>query len=122
MANGSFKEFILVGNLSAEPESSVLPNGTTVTYVRVASTDGKRTDFTRVTLFGRLGEVAAQYLKKGQKVLLRGTWKHDSYERNGMKHYVIEFIGYQMEMLSRGNGKHGDEDNGSEEYQPELPF
>ncbi len=82
MARG-INKVILVGNLGADPETRAMPSGTTVANLRIATSESwrdkqsgeqqERTEWHRVVLFGRLGEVAAEYLKKGSQVYIEGS-------------------------------------------------
>jgi len=82
MARG-LNKVILIGNLGADPETRAMPSGTTVANLRVATSESwrdkqsgeqqERTEWHRVALFGRLGEVAAEYLRKGRRSTLRDS-------------------------------------------------
>ncbi len=77
MARG-INKVILVGNLGADPETRSLPSGTQVTNIRIATSESwkdkssgaqqERTEWHRVVFFGRLGEIASEYLRKGSQV------------------------------------------------------
>ncbi|MDJ0861885.1 MAG: single-stranded DNA-binding protein, partial [Gammaproteobacteria bacterium] len=81
MARGVNK-VILIGNLGADPEVRYMPSGGAVANVRLATTDSwkdrqsgeqqERTEWHRVVFFGRLGEIAGEYLRKGSKVFVEG--------------------------------------------------
>lgn len=107
MPKGTMRKFEIIGNLVADPESSVTAGGTVICRVRVATTDvvnnQEKPDYTRLTFFGKLAEVAQQYLKKGSKIYAAGKWRNESWEKDGQKHYSIEFYANEMEMLG-GNG------------------
>ena len=77
----SVNKVILVGNLGADPEGRFLPSGEAVTNMRIATTDTwkdksgekqERTEWHNVALFGRLAEIASEYLKKGRSVYIEG--------------------------------------------------
>src|SRR5579862_1972320 len=82
MARGVNK-VILIGNLGADPETRAMPSGSTVANLRIATSESwrdkqsgeqqERTEWHRVALFGRLAEIAAEYLRKGSQVYIEGS-------------------------------------------------
>src|SRR5688572_16825561 len=82
MARG-INKVILIGNLGADPETRAMPSGMTVANIRVATSENwkdkqsgenkERTEWHNVAMFGRLGEIAGEYLKKGSKVYIEGS-------------------------------------------------
>jgi single-strand DNA-binding protein len=115
MARGVNK-VILVGNLGADPETRSTPGGTTVTNIRIATSESwkdktsgasqERTEWHRVALFGRLGEIAAEYLRKGSQVFIEGKLRTNQYkDKQGNERYSTEIIADNMQMLGgRGGG------------------
>ena len=115
MARGMNK-VILIGNLGADPETRAMPSGTTVANLRVATSENwrdkqsgeqqERTEWHRVALFGRLGEVAAEYLRKGSQVYIEGKLRTRKWQdKQGNDRYSTEIIGNEMLMLGgRGGG------------------
>ena len=89
MARGVNK-VILVGNLGADPEVRYMPSGGAVTNISIATSEQwtdkasgqkqERTEWHRVTLFNRLGEIAGEYLKKGSQVYIEGSIRTDKYQ------------------------------------------
>jgi single-strand DNA-binding protein len=118
MARG-INKVILVGNLGADPETRAMPSGTTVANLRVATSESwrdkqsgeqqERTEWHRVVLFGRLGEVAAEYLKKGSQVYIEGSLRTRKWQdKSGTERYSTEIVGNDMQMLGgRGGGGGG---------------
>src|SRR5690625_4222700 len=106
---------ILIGNLGADPESRVMPSGGAVTNISVATSESwverntnqrqERTEWHRVVLFNRLGEVAAQYLRKGSKVYIEGSIRTRKWQdQSGQDRYSTEIVANNMQMLdSRGD-------------------
>ena len=106
----SLNKAFLIGNLGKDPEIRVTPAGQTVatfslaTTERVKSKDGKseeRTEWHRVVLWGKLAEIARDYLHKGKTVYVEGriqTRKWD--DKNGHTNYTTEIIGDNLQMLS----------------------
>lgn len=109
MAKGVNK-VILIGNLGKDPESN---NGATrLTLATSESHKDKqtgenveRTEWHRVVLFGRLGEIATQYLKKGSKVYIEGRLQTSSYEKNGETRYSTDIIAANLQMLDSKNSE-----------------
>jgi len=118
MARGVNK-VILIGNLGADPETRAMPSGTTVANLRIATSESwrdkqsgeqqERTEWHRVALFGRLGEIAAEYLKKGSQVYIEGSLRTRKWQdKQGNERYSTEIVGNEMQMLGgRGGGVAG---------------
>ncbi|WP_288774099.1 single-stranded DNA-binding protein [uncultured Psychrobacter sp.] len=109
---------IIIGNLGADPETRQFSNGGSVTNISVATseqwtdkqTGEKReaTEWHRVTLFNRLGEIAAQYLRKGSKVYIEGSLRTRKWQdQNGQDRYTTEIRADQMQMLDGATGGMG---------------
>ena len=112
MARG-INKVILVGNLGNDPEVKYTQGGLTVTKASLATTtvrkdrDGnnqEKTEWHRVTFFGKLGEIAGEYLKKGRQVYIEGRIEYGSYEKDGIKHYTTDIVADEMQMLGGGEG------------------
>lgn len=111
----SVNRVILIGNLGADVESRYLPSGDAVANIRLATTErykdkktGEMTDATewhRVNFFGRLAEIAIEYLKKGSQVYIEGRIRTRKYQaQDGTDRYSTEIVADQMKMLgSRGD-------------------
>jgi single-strand DNA-binding protein len=118
MARGVNK-VILVGNLGADPETRSMPSGMTVTNIRIATSESwkdkasgaqqERTEWHSVALFGRLGEIAAEYLRKGSQVFVEGKIRTRKWQdKQGNDRYTTEVIADNMQMLgARGSGGGG---------------
>ena len=110
---------ILIGNLGADPETRAMPSGTTVANLRVATSESwrdkqtgeqqERTEWHRVALFGRLAEVAAEYLHKGSQVYIEGSLRTRKWQdKQGNDRYSTEIVGNDLQMLGgRGGGGGG---------------
>src|ERR1017187_3945163 len=115
MARG-LNKVILIGNLGADPETRAMPSGLTVANLRVATSESwrdkqsgeqqERTEWHHVALFGRLGEVAAEYLRKGSQVYIEGRLRTRKWQdKQGNDRYSTEIVGNEMQMLGgRGGG------------------
>lgn len=118
MARG-INKVILIGNLGADPETRAMPSGSQVANLRVATSESwrdktsgeqqERTEWHRVALFGRLAEVAAEYLKKGSQVYIEGSLRTRKWtDKQGNERYSTEIIGNDLQMLGgRGGGGAG---------------
>lgn len=117
MARG-INKVILVGNLGADPETRAMPSGTTVANLRIATSESwrdkqsgeqqERTEWHRVALFGRLGEIAAEYLKKGSQVYIEGSLRTRKWQdKQGNERYSTEIVANEMQMLGGGRGGGG---------------
>jgi single-strand DNA-binding protein len=107
---------ILVGNLGADPETRSMPSGMTVTNIRIATSESwkdktsgaqqEKTEWHSIALFGRLGEVAAEYLRKGSQVFIEGKLRTRKWQdKSGNDRYTTEIIADNMQMLgARGGG------------------
>ena len=117
MARGINKA-ILVGNLGNDPETRYTQGGMAVTKISLATTsvrkdrDGnnqEKTEWHRVTFFGKLGEIAAEYLRKGSQVYVEGRISYSEHVGDdGQKRYYTDIIADEMQMLGgRGEGGGG---------------
>ena len=108
----SFNKVVLVGNLTRDVELRHTPAGTAVAELGLAVNDRvKRNDewteevnFFDVTLWGRTGEVAAEYLSKGSSVLIEGRLKYETWEKDGQKRSKVKIVGERMQMLGSRDG------------------
>jgi len=115
MARG-INRVILIGNLGNDPETKYTAGGMAVTTIRLATTsvrkdrDGntqERTEWHRVKLFGKLAEIAAEYLRKGSQVYVEGSIRYSEHTGDdGQKRYYTDIIADEMQMLGgRGDGE-----------------
>ena len=122
----SINKVIIVGNLGADPETKYLPSGDAVTNIRVATTDtwkdktsGEKkeaTEWHRIAFFGRLAEIAGEYLKKGSQVYVEGSLRTRKWQdKDGQDRYSTEIRGDVMQMLGRREG------GGEARAMPERP-
>ena len=112
MARG-INKVIIVGNLGADPETRYTGNGTAITSIRIATSENwtdkqsgekqERTEWHRVKLFGRLAEIAGEYLKKGRQVYIEGSLRTDKYtDKDGVERFSTDIIAAEMQMLGGG--------------------
>lgn len=115
MARGVNK-VILIGNLGQDPDIKYMPSGSAVTNLRIATTEAfkdretgeqqERTEWHSVAMFGRLAEIAGEYLRKGSQVYIEGRLRTRKWQdKQGQDRYSTEIVADQMQMLgSRGGG------------------
>ena len=111
MRGRSLNKVQLIGNLGSDPESRFVQSGTAMTTFRVATsyswTDREtnerreRTDWHRVVCWGRVAEIANQYLKKGSQAYIEGELQTRTYDRDGQTHYITEVNCRELIMLGR---------------------
>ncbi|WP_111858881.1 single-stranded DNA-binding protein [Acinetobacter sp. CFCC 10889] len=111
---------ILVGTLGRDPETKTFPNGGSLTQFSIATSESwtdkntgerkEQTEWHRIVLHNRLGEIAQQYLRKGSKVYIEGSLRTRQWtDQNGQERYTTEIRGEQMQMLdsNRQQGEQG---------------
>jgi len=108
---------MLIGNLGADPETRFTQDGTCVCNLRVATTEKfknrngerqERTEWHRVVMWGKLGEIANQYLSKGSRVYIEGKIETRKWQnRDGNDQYTTEIRANEMKMLGGGTGAGG---------------
>jgi single-strand DNA-binding protein len=111
----SVNKVILIGNLGADPEVRYLPSGDAVANIRIATTDTwkdkagekqEHTEWHRISFFGKLAEIAGEYLKKGSPVYVEGRIRTRKWQdKEGQDKYSTEIVADKMQLLgSRGGG------------------
>jgi single-strand DNA-binding protein len=114
MARGVNK-VIIVGNLGNDPDTKYMPSGSAVTNLSVATNESwkdkqtgeqkDRTEWHRVAMFGRLAEIAAEYLRKGSQVYIEGKLRTRKWQdQQGNDKYTTEIIADEMQMLGGRSG------------------
>ena len=109
MARG-INKVIVVGNLGADPDTRAMPSGNQVTNISVATSESRndkvtgdkqeRTEWHRVVFYGRLAEIAGDYLKKGSQVYVEGKLQTRKWEdKEGNERWTTEIVANQMQML-----------------------
>ena len=109
MARG-INKVIVVGNLGADPDTRFMPSGNAVTNISVATSESwndketgerqEKTEWHRVVFFGRLAEIASEYLKKGSQVYIEGKLQTRKWEdKEGNERWTTEIVSNQMQML-----------------------
>jgi single-strand DNA-binding protein len=117
MARGVNK-VILVGTLGKDPETRYMPSGSAVTNLRIATNEQwkdkqtgeqqERTEWHSIAMFGRLAEIAAEYLRKGSQVYVEGTLRTRKWQdKEGKDRYTTEIVADEMQMLGGKGGGAG---------------
>jgi len=131
----------IVGRVTKDPTIRALPSGTQVANFGIATnhtwkdkegTKQEEVEFHNVVAFSKLAEIIAQYVKKGQPILIQGRLKTSSWEKDGAKHYKTEIIAETMQMgpkaanagYSGGSSPEAEDQNqDTEEVNPDdIPF
>ncbi len=126
MARG-INKVILVGNLGRDPEVRYSANGGAVANITIATSEQwtdkqsgqkqERTEWHRVVLFNRLGEIAGEYLRKGSQVYIEGKLQTRKWQdNNGQDRYTTEIVANEMQMLGGRGGAGG---GGGGDYAPD---
>ena len=111
----SVNKVIIVGNLGRDPETRYMPSGDAMTSITVATTDSwkdkssgekkEQTEWHRITFFGKLAEIAGQYLKKGSQVYVEGSLRTRKYtDKDGVEKYATDIKADSMQMLGSRQG------------------
>jgi single-strand DNA-binding protein len=115
----SVNKVILVGNLGRDPEMRYMPSGDAIANFSIATTDSwkdkqgqkqERTEWHRISMFGKLAEIAGQYLKKGAPVYIEGRLQTRKWtdKDNEIERQATEIIADRMQMLGSRSGVSGD--------------
>ena len=113
----SINKVIIIGNLGRDPETRYMPDGGAITNISVATTDKwkdkngemqEKTEWHRVAFFGKLAEIAGEYLKKGSQVYVEGRLQTRKWQdKDGADKYTTEIVANQMQMLGSRAGMGG---------------
>jgi single-strand DNA-binding protein len=128
----SVNKVILIGNLGRDPETRYMPDGGAITNISVATTDvwkdksgekQEKTEWHRVAFFGKLAEIAGEYLKKGSQVYVEGRLQTRKWQdKDGNDKYTTEVVADRMQMLGSrqgmGGGGERERDAGEREAAP----
>jgi len=134
MARGVNK-VILVGTCGQDPEVRYLPNGNAVTNLSLATSEQwtdkqsgqkvEKTEWHRVSMFGKVAEIAGEYLRKGSQVYIEGKLQTREWEKDGIKRYTTEIVvdmqGTMQLLGGRPQGDQGAPQGGGNNYQQSAP-
>lgn len=135
----SVNKVMIIGNLGADPETRYMPSGDAVTNIRVATTESwkdksgqkqEHTEWHRVGFFGRLAEIAGEYLKKGSSVWIEGRIRTRKFQdKEGQDRYSTEIIADRFQILSGRKKEDTDSaapakkpGHGFEDMDDDIPF
>lgn len=129
MARG-INKVILVGNLGADPETRYTQGGGAITSIRIATSESwtdkqsgekqERTEWHRIKFFGRLAEIAGEFLRKGSQVYVEGSLRTDKYtDKDGIERFSTDIIANEMQMLGGKPGGEGGGGGGMSRERPE---
>ena len=146
MARG-INKVILVGTLGADPKTSAMPSGSSVTNVSIATNESwkdketgekqDRTEWHRIAFFNRLAEIAAEYLKKGSQIYIEGKLRTRKWQdKDGNDRWTTEIIANALQMLGGRSASIGDmpeeqsnqseatssPSSSSEDFNDDIPF
>ncbi len=127
----SVNKVILVGNLGRDPETRYMPDGGAITNISIATTSTwkdkggekqEQTEWHRVAFFGKLAEIAGEYLKKGSQVYVEGKLRTRKWQdKEGVEKYTTEVIADSMQMLGSRQGMGGGDSSGASESSARPP-
>ena len=127
----SVNKVILIGNIGKDPEIRYMPSGDAMVNLTLATTDNwkdkngekqERTEWHRVAIFGKLAEIAGQYLKKGSQVYFEGSLKTRKWtNKEGQDQYTTEIIADKMQMLGGRGGSASMDSDSQPESRPSRP-
>ena len=110
----SVNKVILIGNLGKDPEMRYMPSGDAIANFSIATTDSwkdksgekqEKTEWHRISMFGRLAEIAGEYLKKGSQVYIEGRLQTRKWQnKEGQDQYTTEIVANEMKMLGSRSG------------------
>ena len=118
----SINKVMLIGNLGKDPEIRYMPSGDAIANLTLATTENwkdkagekqEKTEWHRVSMFGRLAEIAGEYLKKGSSVYIEGKLQTRKWQdKDGIEKYSTEVVAETMQMLGSRQGMGGGDGGG----------
>ena len=125
----SLNKVTLIGNLGRDPETKYMPSGDAMTNITIATTESwkdkatgekkEATEWHRVTFFGKLAEIAGQYLKKGSSVYVEGSLRTRKYtDKDGVEKYATDIKADTMQMLGGKPSEAPQQDDTPRQSQP----
>ncbi len=131
MASRGINKVILIGNLGVDPEVRYSPSGVAVANLRIATSESwrdkqsgetnERTEWHRLVFFGKLAEIAGEYLRKGSKIYVEGRLQTRKWQgQDGQDRYTTEIVCNDLQMLD-GRGEGGGGQGGSQPQRERAP-
>ena len=103
-----------IGRLGKDPETRMMPNGTAVVNLTLAVGDDykdkagnrvEQTEWVRIVVFGKLGDIVTAYCVKGSRIYISGKMKTRSWEKDGVKQYSTEIVASEIQLLDSKAGE-----------------
>jgi single-strand DNA-binding protein len=128
MASRGVNKVTLIGNLGGDPEVRYTASGSPVTNLNLATTESwqdkqsgekqERTEWHRIVIFGKLAEIAGEYLKKGRQVYIEGKLQTRKWQgQDGQDRYTTEVVANEMQMLGGGDSQGANQQQGGYQQQ-----
>lgn len=121
----------LLGNVGGDPETRYMPNGNAVTNITLATTDSwkdkqtgqlqERTEWSRIVFFGKVAEIAGEYLRKGSQCYIEGRLQTREWEKDGVKRYTTEIVVDMNGTLQLLGGKPDSQQSQPRQQQTQRP-
>ena len=108
-------DFKIIGRATRDTELVELPNGTKKANISLATNEGEKAYYHNIIAFSDKADLCAKYILKGKQVYIEGKIKPRSYEKDGKKFYVTDFVATNVEFL-------GSNSNGNQEQDEIIPF
>jgi single-strand DNA-binding protein len=131
MMGKSLNKATLIGSLGKDPEMRAMPNGTAVANFTMATDESyndkqsgqkvEKTEWHRISAFGKLAEIIGQYLKKGSKVYIEGKLQTREWEKDGIKRYTTEILASDMLMLDSKGANDSTQNRGGQPQPYQQP-
>lgn len=129
----SLNKVQIIGNLGSDPETRYMPSGDAMTTINVATTETwkdkqtrekkENTEWHRIIFFGKLAEIAGQYLKKGSQVYVEGSLRTRKYtDKDGVEKYATDIRADEMKMLGNRSTEGGSGASGRQGYNPQEGY
>lgn len=132
---------IIVGNVGQDPEVRYMPNGSAVAELSVATSEQwkdkttgekqERTEWHRVTFFGKLAEIVGEYIKKGSQIYVEGSIRTEKWQdKQGNDRYTTKIIANSLQMLGSRTGgsdqgteaRSSNDQPASDDFDDDIPF
>lgn len=141
MSNRGVNKTILLGRVGQEPKVGALPNGSAACNFSLATSEvwkdkqtgekQERTEWHKITVFGKLAEIAGNYVKKGAMIYVEGKLRTRKWTKDGVDHYVTEIIADDIQFTGSGGGNatqsddddwSGDKQRDNDQFDDDIPF
>jgi len=136
MSRRGVNKAIVMGRVGSDPKCGFLPNGSAACNFSIATSETwkdkqtgdrqERTEWHKITVFGRLAEIAGEYVKKGSMVYIEGMLRTRKYNRDGVDHYSTEIIADDVQFTGGAGGGHHPASEASNEdengFDADIPF